>query len=153
MTVSPIPEGYGAVTPYLCVADPAAALRFYAAAFGASERMRLNMPDGSIGHAEIEIGGAVVMLAGAWPQMGFVPPAEGQVSSMIHLYVQDADATFARAVAAGATALAPVETKFYGDRSGTLRDPFGHRWSVSTHVEDVSVQEAERRVAGMPATT
>jgi PhnB protein len=150
MPVQTPPKGYSAVTPYLAVADAPAALAFYAEAFGARERMRLAAPDGSIVHAEIEIGGAPVMLSGAWPQMGFVAPDGSTVSAMIHLYVPDADAAFARAVAAGATALQPVQTQFYGDRSGTLRDPFGHRWSVSTQVEEVSVEEAQRRMAAMP---
>lgn len=151
MSVPAIPEGYGPITPYLSVPDAGAAIAFYAAAFGATERMRLVAPDGTIMHAEVDIGGGVVMLSGAWPQMGFVPPEEGRASVLIHLYVPDADAVFAQAVAAGATALMPVETKFYGDRSGTLRDPFGHRWSVSTHVEEVPVEEAARRMAAMPA--
>jgi PhnB protein len=151
MTVPPIPPGYPVVTPYLSVSDPEAAIAFYVAAFGATERMRLTTPDGSIVHAEVDIGGGVVMLSGACAQMGFVPPDGAAVSVMLHLYVADADAVFARAVAAGAVALQPVDTKFYGDRSGSLRDPFGHRWSVSTHVEDVSTEEAQRRMAAMPA--
>jgi PhnB protein len=150
MNVPPIPPGYATLTPYLSVPDPAAAIAFYQAAFGATERMRLMMPDGSIGHAEIEIGDSVLMLSGAWPPVGFAPPEGGTVPVMLHLYVADADAVFARAVDAGALPLAPVETKFYGDRSGSLRDPFGHRWSVSTHVEDVSTEEAQRRIAAMP---
>lgn len=149
MTVPPIPPGYPVLTPYLSVPDPASAIAFYGAAFGARERMRLMMPDGSIGHAEIDIGDSVLMLGGPWPQMGFAPPGGGTVPVMLHLYVADADAVFARAVAAGALALAPVETKFYGDRSGSLRDPFGHRWTVSTHVEDVSTEEAQRRITDM----
>ncbi|CAH0284933.1 VOC family protein [Roseomonas sp. CECT 9278] len=150
MTVPPIPPGYATLTPYLSVSDPASAIAFYQKAFGARERMRLMMPDGSIGHAEIDIGDSVMMLGGAWPQMGFAPPEGTAVSVMLHLYVEDADAVFDRAVAAGATALVPVETKFYGDRSGSLRDPFGHRWSISTHVEDVSTEEAQRRISAMP---
>ncbi len=149
MSVPPIPPGYHALTPYLSVADPASAIAFYAEAFGATERMRLMMPDGSIGHAEITIGDSVMMLGGAWPQTGFAPPEGGPIPVMLHLYVADADATFARAVEAGALPLAPVEQKFYGDRSGSLRDPFGHRWTVSTHVEDVSTEEAQRRIADM----
>jgi PhnB protein len=150
VTVPPIPPGYAALTPYLSVPDPASAIAFYARAFGATERMRLMMPDGSIGHGEIEIGDSVVMLGGPWPQMGFAPPEGGTVPVMLHLYVEDADAVFARAVAAGALAMAPVELKFYGDRSGSLRDPFGHRWTVSTHVEEVSTEEAQRRIGDMP---
>jgi PhnB protein len=150
MTVPPIPPGYAALTPYLSVSDPASAIAFYQKAFGATERMRLMMPDGSIGHAEIDIGDSVMMLGGAWPQLGFAPPEGAAVSVMLHLYVEDADAVFARAVAAGAVEVSPVETKFYGDRSGSLRDPFGHRWTVATHVEEVSVEEAQRRIADMP---
>jgi PhnB protein len=150
MTVPPIPPGYAALTPYLSVSDPASAIAFYQKAFGATERMRLMMPDGSIGHAEIDIGDSVMMLGGAWPQLGFAPPESAAVSVMLHLYVEDADAVFARAVAAGAVEVSPVETKFYGDRSGSLRDPFGHRWTISTHVEEVSVEEAQRRIAAMP---
>lgn len=153
MSVTPIPEGYHSITPYLAVDGGARAIAFYAEAFGARERMRLDAPGGKIGHAEIEIGGSVIMLADAWHEGEFVPPGGGQVSVSIHLYVEDADATFARAVAAGAVALQPVETKFYGDRSGTLRDPFGHRWHVATHVEDVSKEELGRRVAAIAKPT
>jgi PhnB protein len=149
MPVPPIPPGYRAVTPYLSVPDPAAALAFYARAFGATERLRLTMPDGSIGHAEMDIGDSVVVLGGPWPQMGFVPPSGGEASVLMHLYVADADAVFARAVAAGAVALAAVEDKFYGDRSGSLRDPFGHRWTVSTHVEEVPQAVLQRRLQAM----
>lgn len=149
MAVPPIPPGYAALTPYLSVPDPANAIAFYQKAFGATERMRLMMPDGSIGHAEIEIGASVLMLGGPWPQLGFAPPEGGTVAVMIHLYVDDVDAVYDRAVAAGALPMAPVELKFYGDRSGSLRDPFGHRWTVSTHVEEVSTEEAQRRIAAM----
>ena len=151
MPVSPIPPGYHSVTPYLAIDGAARALAFYAEAFGARERMRLEAPGGKIGHAEIEIGDSVVMLADPWPEGQFVAPRGDAVSVSIHLYVEDADAAFARAVAAGAVAVQPMETKFYGDRSGTLRDPFGHRWHLASHVEDVSMEEVGRRVQAMAA--
>ncbi len=151
MPVPPIPPGYRSITPYLSVSDAEQALLFYAEAFGARERMRLDMPDGTIGHAEMEIGDSVVMLAGPWPDGQFMPPAGPDIPVMIHLYVEDADAVVAQAVAAGATLVRPVEAQFYGDRSGALRCPFGHRWHVATHVEDVPPDELRRRVAAMGA--
>jgi PhnB protein len=148
MSVAPIPPGYRSITPYLAIDGAAQAIAIYTAAFGARERMRLPRPDGKVGHAEIEIGDSVVMLADPWPGNAFSPP-KGDVSVSIHLYVTDVDAVFARAVAAGATAERPVETMFYGDRGGSLRDPFGHRWHVATHVEDVAPEEIGRRMAAM----
>jgi PhnB protein len=148
-SVKGIPEGYHSVTPYLAVHDAAAALDFYKRAFGARERMRMAAPGGKVGHAEIEIGDGVVMLADAWPEGRFVAPSGEEVSVSLHLYVEDADAAFARAVAAGATVVQPVETKFYGDRMGTVRDPFGHRWHLATHVEDVTEEEIARRMREM----
>lgn len=132
MAVPPIPPGHAALTPYLSVPDPASAIAFYKAAFGATERIRL------------------MMLGGPWPPMGFAPPEGSTVPVMLHLHVDDADAVYDRAVAAGALPMAPVERKFYGDRSGSLRDPSGHRWTVSTHVEEVSTEEAQRRIVAMP---
>jgi PhnB protein len=152
MPVAAIPEGYRSITPYLAVAGAARALAFYAAAFGARERTRLDGPNGSIGHAEIEIGDSVVMLADPWPQGHFVPPDGEKASVSIHLYVPDVDAAFARAVAAGAAVLRPVETMFYGDRTGGLRDPFGHHWHLATHVEDVAPEEIRRRMDKMMAS-
>ena len=149
MPVSRIPPGYSSVTPYLAIDGAARALAFYAEVFGARERMRLEAPGGTIGHAEIEIGGSVVMLADGWPEGKFVAPQGDTASVSIHLYVEDADAVFARAIAAGATQVQPMETKFYGDRSGSVRDPFGHLWHVATHVEDVSEEEIGRRMAAM----
>lgn len=149
MAIAPIPPGYNSVTPYLAIDGAVRAIAFYAEAFGARERMRLDAPGGKIGHAEIEIGGSVVMLADPWVEGQFVAPRGEQASVSIHLYVEDADATFARAVAAGAVPLQPMETKFYGDRSGTLRDPFGHHWHVATHIEDVSEEEMRRRMRAM----
>jgi PhnB protein len=151
MPVPPIPPGYHSVTPYLAIDGAERALAFYAKAFGAKERMRMMAPNGKVGHAEIEIGGSVVMLADPWPEGKFEGPKGDVASASIHLYVEDADAVFARAIAAGVTQLQPMETKFYGDRGGTVRDPFGHRWHISTHVEDVSEEEIKRRLATMEA--
>jgi PhnB protein len=149
MPVAPIPPGYPTVVPYLAVDGAARAIEFYAKAFGARERMRVNRPDGKLGHAEIEIGDSLVMLADPWPGHAFVAPQGDAVSVSLHLYVTDVDAVFARAVAAGASIERPLETMFYGDRGGTLRCPFGHRWHVSTHVEDVAPEELQRRMAAM----
>jgi PhnB protein len=152
MPVSPVPRGYHTVTPYLAVDGAAKAIAFYVKAFGAKERFRFDAPGGKIGHAELQIGDSVVMLADPWPEGHFVPPKGTDVSSSIHLYVDDADAVFARAIAAGAVSVQPMENKFYGDRSGSVRDPFGHLWHVATHVEDVSEEEMRRRMAKMPAS-
>ena len=148
-SVPPIPPGYPRVIPYLAIEGAARAIAFYAEVFGARERMRLEIPDsgGRIGHAEIEIGESVIMLADPWPEGRFVAPRGEEVSVSLHLYVEDADAVFARALAAGATVVQPMETKFYGDRSGTVRDPFGHRWHLATRVEMLSPEEIARRAA------
>lgn len=148
-SVPPIPPGHPRVTPYLAIEGAERALAFYAEAFGARERMRLPAPGGRIGHAEIEIGESVIMLADPWPEGKFVAPRGETALVTIHLYVEDVDAVFARALAQGATALQPVETKFYGDRGGTLRDPFGHVWHVATRVEEVSPEEIRRRAAAV----
>ena len=126
MAVQPIPEGYHSVTPYLAINGATRALAFYAEAFGARERMRLEGPGGTIGHAEIEIGDSVVMLADPGPGGDVAAPAEGATSVSLHLYVPDVDAAYARARAAGAVEVRKVETMFYGDRGGSVRDPFGH---------------------------
>jgi len=132
--------------PYLCCRDAARALEFYAAAFGAVETMRLAEPGGRIGHAEITIGDALVMLSDEYPEMDIrSPQALGGSPVMIHLYVPDVDAFAARAVGAGATLERPVADQFYGDRSGQLRDPFGHRWSVATRKDALSAEEITRR--------
>ena len=150
-TVKPIPDGYEGVTPYLCCRGAAVALDFYAKAFGARELMRHADPKGRIGHAEFKIGGAIFMLSDEHPEMNVVSPETlGGTPIAMHLYVEDVDAFTARAVAAGATLERPVADQFYGDRNATLKDPFGHRWFVSTHVEDVSPDEIERRAAAMP---
>ncbi|HET9533289.1 MAG TPA: VOC family protein [Blastocatellia bacterium] len=149
--VNPIPEGYRSITLYLCVNGAANALEFYKNAFGATELMRMQDPSGKIGHAEIKIGDSRVMLADEFPEMGFRSPQSlGGSCVTIHLYVEDVDATVSQAVSAGAKLVKPVEDQFYGDRAGSLEDPFGHSWYVATHKEDVSPEEIEKRVAALP---
>lgn len=146
--VKPIPEGYSRVTPYLHVDGAAAAIDFYVDVLGASERMRMPTPGGKVGHAELQLGDCVIMLADESPEMGTRGPrAIGGSPVTIGVYVEDVDSVFDRAMAAGATSLNPVEDRFYGDRSGQFEDPFGHRWNVSTHVEDVPPSELQRRAA------
>jgi PhnB protein len=146
--VKPIPEGYQSVTPYLAVDDAAAALAFYKGAFGATEVMRMPAPGGKIGHAEIEIGGSRIMLADEHPEMGFrSPKAYGGSPVGLHLYVEDVDAVARQAVAAGAKELRPVKDQFYGDRTGSFEDPFGHVWHIATHKEDLAPDELKRRAA------
>ncbi|MFI6106954.1 VOC family protein [Streptomyces sp. NPDC051310] len=146
MSVQPIPEGYPRVTPYLCVDGAAAAIDFYAAVLGAEERMRMPAPDGRIGHAELTLGNSVIMLADEFPDMGFRSPrAVGGTPVTLHVYVADVDAVFARALARGARELSPVRNEFYGDRTGQFEDPYGHRWSIASHVEDVPPEELEKR--------
>ena len=146
MAVRPIPDGYQAVTPYLIVDGAAQALEFYKQVFGATEQMRMAAPDGRIGHAEMRIGDSVVMLADEVPDMGYRgPKAYGGSALSLMVYVDDVDATFRRALAAGAVERRAVQNQFYGDRSGTLEDPFGHTWTVSTHVEDLSQEEMAKR--------
>jgi len=145
---SPIPEGYPEVTPYLIVDGAADAIDFYKSVLGASERMRMPAPDGRIGHAELEVGGSVIMLADESPEMGARGPrGVGGTPVTIHVYLDDVDAAFERAAAAGAKTLREVEDQFYGDRSGQLEDPFGHRWNLATHIEDVSPEEMSKRAA------
>jgi PhnB protein len=142
----PIPEGYHSVTPYLIIRGAAAAIEFYTKAFGATELFRFPAPDGKIGHAEIKIGDSPIMLADEYPDMGYKGPQTlGGSPVSLMIYVDDVDTVFDRAVAAGAKTREAVSDKFYGDRIGTLEDPFGHVWHVSTHKEDVSVEEMERR--------
>lgn len=146
--VNPIPAEYPRVMPYLIVDGAAAAIDFYTSVLGATERMRMPGPDGRIGHAELEIGESVIMLADENPDMGIRgPKAIGGTPVTLHVYVEDSDAAFERAVNAGASSLRPVENQFYGDRSGQFEDPFGHRWNVATHVEDVPADEMEKRAA------
>ena len=148
--VKPIPEGYPQVTPYLCVDGASAAIDFYRQVFGATERMRMPAPDDKIGHAELQIGNAIIMLSDEYPEMGHrSPKALGGSPVTISVYVEDVDAVFERAVKAGAKELRGVEDQFYGDRSGQFEDPFGHKWNVATHVEDVSPEEMNRRVEAM----
>jgi len=146
MAVKPIPEGYHTATPYLIINDAAAAIEFYKQAFAATEVMRCADPSGKIGHAEIKIGNSPIMLADEFPDMGFRgPKALGGSPVGILLYVEDVDARFNQAIAAGATERMPVKDQFYGDRSGTLTDPFGHVWTIATHKEDVSPEEVHKR--------
>jgi PhnB protein len=152
MAVKPIPDGYYTATPYLIVKGAARALDFYKQAFGAQELMRFPMPDGKVGHAEIKIGNSPIMLADEFPEMGHKSPESlGGSPVSIMLYVPDVDKTFAQALKAGGKELQPLKDQFYGDRSGTLTDPFGHVWTVSTHKEDVSPEEMDRRHKAMMA--
>lgn len=144
--VKPIPEGYHSVTPYLIVQDGARAIAFYEQAFGARELYRMMQPDGRVGHAELAIGDSRVMLADEAPEVDARSPRTiGGSPVTIHLYVEDVDGVVARAEAAGARVVRPVRDQFYGDRLGVLVDPFGHVWSVATHVEDLSAEELTRR--------
>jgi len=148
--VKPVPEGYPTITPYLVVEGAGAAIEFYGKVLGATERMRLPGPDGTIGHAELQLGDSLIMVADEAPQLGIRgPKAIGGTPVTISVYVEDVDGVVERAVQAGATVLRPVEDQFYGDRSGQFEDPFGHRWSVATHVEDVSPEEMGRRAADL----
>ena len=150
--VNPIPDTYPRVMPYLIVDGAAAAIDFYTSVLGAQERMRMPGPNGTIGHAELALGDSMIMLADEFPDMGASGPKSiGGSPVMIHVYVEDVDDVFARAITAGATELRAVENKFYGDRNGSFEDPFGHRWSVASHVEEVSPEEMERRVADVMA--
>jgi PhnB protein len=144
--VKPIPDGYPQVTPYLIVDGAGAAIDFYGKVFGTSERMRMPGPEGKIGHAELELGDSLIMLADEHPEMGIRGPKSiGGSPVTISIYVDDVDGVFELAVKEGATATRQVENQFYGDRSGQFEDPFGHRWSVATHVEDVPPDEMEKR--------
>jgi PhnB protein len=144
----PIPDDYPRVTPYLIVDGAGAAIDFYCSVLGASERVRMPAPDGRIGHAELQLGDSMIMLADENAQMDVRGPrAMGGTPVSLHVYVEDSDAVFERAVQAGAKALRAVEDRFYGDRSGQFEDPFGHRWDVSTHVEDVPPEEMSKRAA------
>ena len=141
--VQPIPDGYTAVTPYLVAEDASGLIDFLTNAFGAIERMRMPMPDGSVAHAEVEIGGAAVMLGSA------MPPEFPPTSAQIHLYVGDVDGVYAQAVAAGASGVAEPADQFYGERIGRVIDPAGNTWSIATHVEDVTPEQMMERMASM----
>jgi PhnB protein len=149
--VNPIPDAYPRVTPYLYVDGAQAAIDFYTAVLGAGVRMTMPGPDGKIGHAELNIGDSVIMLADEFPEMGARGPKSiGGSPVAIHVYVDDVDATVEKALNSGAVALRPVEDKFYGDRGGEFEDPFGHRWSIASHVEDLTPEEMERRMGELP---
>lgn len=148
----PIPEGYHTATPYLIIRGASDAIEFYKKAFGATELFRFPAPDGKVGHAEIKIGDSPIMLADEYPEMGYKGPQSlGGSPVSIMIYVEDVDTVFNRAVASGASVKEPVSDKFYGDRIGTLTDPFGHVWHVSTHKEDISAEEMQRRAKAASA--
>jgi PhnB protein len=145
--VKPIPEGYHSVTPYLIIKGAAEAIEFYKKAFGATELFRM-AHEGRIGHAEIKIGDSPIMLSDEYPEMGYAgPKALGGTPVSLMIYVEDADTVFNQAIKSGGTQLKPIQDQFYGDRSGTLTDPFGHIWTVSTHKEDVTPEEIDKRLA------
>ena len=149
-SVKPIPDGYRTLTPYLVVADGAGAVAFYETVLGAKLRLKLDGPDGTLGHTELEIGDSVIMLADEHPEhQAFAPGHFGGSPITLHLYVEDADAVVARATQAGAKLTRPVENQFYGDRSGSFTDPFGHIWHIATHIEDVPPNEIKRRAAAL----
>ncbi len=146
------PEGYHTVTPYLIIDGAAEAIDFYTRVLGATETLRMGGPDGRVGHAEITMGESKIMLADENPEMGFTGPKSiGGTPVSIHVYVEDVDAIYATAIDAGGEEIRPVKDQFYGDRTGTFKDPFGHVWTVSTHTEDVSPEEMDRRCAEMAA--
>jgi len=155
MAAQPIPDGYHTVSPYLAVDDAEKAIEYYTKAFGAKETVRMDGPDGRIGHAELKIGDSLVMLSDPFPQASTTPPKElGGTSSSIFMYVEDVDAVVQKAVDAGATVTMEVEDQFWGDRFGSITDPFGHNWSIATHVEDLTPEEIEERgKAAMAAMT
>ncbi|TLF81047.1 VOC family protein [Nocardia cyriacigeorgica] len=146
--VSPIPEGYPRLSPGLAVDGAAEAIEFYKKVFGATERMRMPRPDGKVAHCELLVGDSVIMLGDPAPEMKFLDPKTvGGTPVNFNIYVPDSDAAFTAAIASGATELMPMENQFYGDRTGSFTDPWGHQWTVATHVEDVAPDEMERRMA------
>lgn len=148
--VKPVPDGYHTVTPYLACADAAQAIAFYKKAFGAKELLRVPGPGGKIGHAELRIGDSRVMLADEYREMDFLGPlSRGGSAVHLHIYMPNADKVVERAVEAGAKVVQPLEDKFYGDRTGSVQDPFGHVWHIATHVEDVPPRELEKRAEKM----
>jgi PhnB protein len=146
MAVKPIPEGYHTLTPYIEIENAGEAIEFYKRAFGAKEQVRMDAPGGRIGHAELEIGDSLLMLADPFPQSSIRTPKDlGGTTVNLFMYVEDADAVVQQAVDSGATVTRPVENMFWGDRFGIVTDPYGHTWSIATHVEDVSPEEMEER--------
>jgi uncharacterized glyoxalase superfamily protein PhnB len=144
MAVQPIPEGYHTLTPYLTCRDAAGAIAFYKQAFGAVERAVMHTPDGKVMHAELKIGDSIVMIADEFPEFGSLSPqSTGGSGAGLHVYVEDVDADFDRAISAGGTVLMPVADMFWGDRYGRLLDPFGHKWAMATHVRDMSLEEID----------
>lgn len=149
MTVKPIPEGYHSITPYLIIRGASDAIEYYKKSFGATELFRFPAPGGKVGHAEIKIGDSPIMLADEFPEMGYKSPQSiGGSAVSLMIYVDDVDTVFDRAVEAGGVVQQAIQDKFYGDRTGTLVDPFGHVWHVATHKEDLSMEEMERRAKG-----
>ncbi len=150
MSVSPIPDGFHSLTPYLVVQDAAKAIDFYTRAFGAVETMRLSGPGDSVIHAEMKIGSSMFMLADEAPQQGALSPKSVGGSPVgLCLYIEDVDQQVEVAIEAGATVERPIQDQFYGDRSATLRDPYGHQWTLATHIEDLSQEDIENRMAQM----
>jgi PhnB protein len=146
--VKPVPDGYHTITPYLSIKGAAGAIDFYKKAFGATEVMRFAQPDGRVGHAELQVGDSRVMLADEFPEMDFRSPHSiGGTPVQLHMYVKNVDTVVSQAVAAGAKLVRPVQDQFYGDRSGTVADPYGHLWHIATHQEDVSMEELRKRAA------
>ena len=151
MAVKPIPDEYPRVIPYLIVDGASKAIDFYTTVLGATERMRMGGPDGKVGHAELAIGDGMIMLADEFPDMGADSPQKfGGSPVTIHVYVEDVDQTWKRALGNGAKELRAPEDKFYGDRGAEFEDPFGHKWSIATHIEDVSPEEMTKRMGAMP---
>jgi PhnB protein len=151
--VKPVPDGYHTVTPYLCLRNAGAAIEFYQKAFGAKEKLRMPGPGGKIMHAELQIGDSTIMLSDEFPEMSVQSPAAlGGTPVSLLLYLENVDRVFGQAIVAGAREIRPLKDQFYGDRSGTLEDPYGHKWTLSTHIEDVSPEEMQRRMmAATPA--
>lgn len=149
MNVNPVPEGFHSITPYLGIDKAAEAIEFYKKAFNATEVMRLDMPDGKVGHAELRIDGSPIMLGSPCGESAFGSPTDGHTSVGLHLYVSDVDARYKQAIAAGATVISEPQDQFYGDRSGTLKDPFGHVWFVATHKEDLTESQIRQRAMEM----
>jgi PhnB protein len=153
MAVKPVPEGFHTLTPYLAVENAADAIEYYKKAFGAEEKFRMDAPGGKIGHAELQIGDSLIMLSDPFPQSSTKTPSElGATTGSVFMYVEDVDAVVKQAIDAGATVTMEVADQFWGDRFGTITDPFGHMWSIATHIEDVPLEEmAERAKAAMAA--